>query len=162
VLGDSAGGNLAAVCTQTARDLGGPDIALQVLVYPVTDHNFETSSYCEYASGYPLGRAEMMWFWDQYLGDTAARSDPRVSPLLARDLSGLPPALVIVAEYDPLRDEVLAYARRLRESGVAVSVDHFGDVVHGFFTLATYLQRGDEAVRQVARVIRAINVEAAK
>jgi len=153
--GDSAGGNLVAVCAQDAKRRGGPAIAFQVLVYPVTDHDFGRPSYDEHGDGYLLGRAEMAWFWDHYVPDRERRDDPRASPLRSEDLSGLPPALVVIAEYDPLRDEGLEYARALSEAGVAVEVEHFDDVIHGFFGLATYAERGDEAVARVGRAVRA-------
>jgi acetyl esterase len=129
---------------------------LQVLVYPVTDHDFATASYSEYASGFSLGREEMEWYWDQYLPDGDARSDPSASPLRATGFAGLPPTLVIVADHDPLRDEGLAYAARLADDGVPVSVVRFGDAIHGFFALATYLDRGDEAVRLVGEAVQAV------
>jgi acetyl esterase len=155
VAGDSAGGNLAAVCTQEARRLGGPRIDFQVLVYPVTDHDFERASYAEHGTGYLLGRNEMEWFWNHYLPDPASRDDPRASPLRATDLTGLPPALFVIAEYDPLRDEGLAYASRLEQAGVPVTVRIFDDVTHGFFALATYAERGDQAVALVGDAVRA-------
>jgi acetyl esterase len=154
LVGDSAGANLAAVCSRLAVEDGGPEIALQVLVYPVTDHDFTRPSYADYDAGYGLGAQDMVWFWDHYVPDVADRDDPRASPLRARELSGLPPALVVVAEYDPLRDEVLAYARRMLEAGVPVEIRHYDDVTHGFFSLASFLERGDEAVAEIARAIR--------
>jgi len=155
LLGDSAGGNLVAVCTQEAKRRGGPPIAFQVLVYPVTDHDFGRSSYDEHGSGYLLGRDDMAWFWNHYVPDAAQRDDPRASPLRARDLSRLPPALFVIAEYDPLRDEGLEYARALARAGVAVDVEHYDDVIHGFFGLATYAERGDQAVARVGEAVRA-------
>jgi acetyl esterase len=156
VLGDSAGGNLAAACAQRAAERGAFELALQVLVYPVTDHDFDTPSYREYAAGYSLGREEMEWYWEQYLPERTARSDPSASPLRAAGFAGLPPTLVIVADHDPLRDEGLAYAERLADEGVPVTVVRFGDAIHGFFALATYLERGDEAVRLVGEAARAV------
>ena len=103
VAGWSAGGNLAAVACQMARDAGGPDIVGQVLLTPLTDYDMTRSSYVENADGYILTTALMQWFWDHY-ADPADRADPRVSPLRAADLSGLPPALVVTCEFDPLRD----------------------------------------------------------
>jgi acetyl esterase/lipase len=153
--GDSAGGNLAAVAARRARDDGGPALVMQLLAYPVTDHDFDTSSYREHgASGYLLGREEMIWFWDHYLPDASGRSDPNASPLRAAELAGLPPAHVIIAEYDPLRDEGLAYAERLAEAGVKVDVDRYDDVTHGFFTMVNYFERGDQAVATAADAIR--------
>ena len=111
--GDSAGGNLAAVVSLRARDEDGPAIGFQLLVYPVTDHDYGTDSYRDNADGYLLTRDGMVWFWDHYLGPDGDGSHPHASPLRAEDLSGLPPAHVITAEYDPLRDEGEAYAKRL-------------------------------------------------
>ncbi|MCC6437787.1 MAG: alpha/beta hydrolase, partial [Acidimicrobiales bacterium] len=119
VAGWSAGGNLAAVVSQHARDAGGPAISAQLLITPVTDCDFSRPSYSENAEGYVLTRALMDWFWDHYV-DPAGRADPRVSPLRAKDLSGLPPTLVVTAQFDPLRDEGEAYAAALRDAGVSV------------------------------------------
>jgi acetyl esterase len=139
-----------------ARDEAGPRIDLQLLVYPVTDHDFTTPSYVEHGdSGLLLGSAEMAWFWDHYAPDEQDRSDPRASPLRAADHSGLPPAYVVIAEYDPLRDEGLAYAEKLRAAGVPVTVRRYDDQLHVFFTLVNYLESADEAVRDAARAIRA-------
>ena len=120
VAGDSAGGNLAAVSALRARDVGGPPIALQVLVYPVVDCDLDRRSYHEYdGDELILNRRDMTWFWDHYAPDPAARVNPYASPLRAADLSGLPPAYLVTAEHDPLRDEGFAYADRLRASRVA-------------------------------------------
>jgi acetyl esterase len=152
--GDSAGANLATVCALRAREAGGPRVEYQLLVYPITDHIFDTSSYVEHGdSGYLLGRQDMIWFWDHYMPDLTQRDHPYASPLRAPDLSGLPPALVVVAEYDPLRDEVLAYAERLSDGGVEVEVRRYDDVVHGFFTLVNYLERGDQAVAEAGKTL---------
>jgi acetyl esterase len=154
--GDSAGGNLAAVCALRARDRGEPALALQVLVYPVTDHDMTTASYIERGGEDALmGRRSMEWFWDQYAPDPAVRANPEASPLRAHDLSGLPPAVVVTAEYDPLRDEGRAYAQRLRQAGVAVSAHHYADMGHPFFAFVNVFQRSDEAVARVAQQIRA-------
>src|SRR5438093_2846493 len=114
--GDSAGGNLAAVVSLMARDRGGPAIALQLLVYPVTNHAYDTASYRENADGYLLTRDSMVWFWNHYLRTAADGDNPLASPLRAKDLRGLPPAMVLTAEFDPLRDEGEAYAMRLQEA----------------------------------------------
>lgn len=134
VVGDSAGGNLAAVVAQMARDRGGPRIAFQLLVYPVTDGvNFDTASYRDNAEGYLLTAEAMHWFWDHYVPSPDDRRNPYASPLLASDLSALPPALVMTAEYDPLRDEGEAYGRALTKAGVDAEVVRYDGFIHGFF-----------------------------
>ncbi len=130
--GDSAGGNLAAVVALLAKEHGGPKLCFQYLVYPVTDATTETVSYHENGSGYGLTKDAMVWYWDNYAPDLARRSEPYASPLRAPDLSGLPPALVVTAEFDPLRDEGEAYAARLREAGVPVELRRYDGMVHGF------------------------------
>ncbi|MFP6796080.1 MAG: alpha/beta hydrolase [Pseudomonadales bacterium] len=132
VAGDSAGGNLAAVVAQMAKE-AGPELRFQLLVYPVTDGScFDTESYISNAEGYMLTLDSMRWFWDLY-SDAEQRLDPRASPLLANDLSDLPPTLIMTAEYDPLRDEGEAYGTRLREAGVSVETIRFDGFIHGFF-----------------------------
>ena len=156
VAGDSAGGNLAAVTALRARDEDGPEIALQVLVYPVVDHDFSTGSYQEYAdAGLMLNRAEMEWFWDHYAPDTAQRSHPHASPLRAADHSRLPAAYVLIAEFDPLRDEGLAYAAKLEAAGVPVTVRRFDDQIHAFFGMVNMMDSADTAVSEIAAAIRA-------
>jgi acetyl esterase len=130
--GDSAGGNLAAAACLYARDNDGPSIAHQFLVYPVMNHSFGTASYEENAAGYLLTQAGMRWFWDHYLDSLTAGKNPYASPLQARDVSGLPPATVVTAGFDPLRDEGAAYADRLAEAGVAVDHRLHEDMIHGF------------------------------
>ncbi len=154
--GDSAGGNLATVCALRARDRGGPEIALQVLVYPVCDRAMDTPSYSERGEGPDLFLTArgMEWFWDNYLSDPGLAADPEVSPLRAADLSGLPPAIVLTAEYDPLRDEGLRYAERLTDAGVPVSARHYDDMIHAFFSFVNLLSRGNEAVEQVGAEVR--------
>ena len=133
VAGDSAGGNLAAVVAQMARDKGGPKIDFQLLVYPVTDGtHLDTDSYLAKADGYGLTRDAMIWFWDHYATEEDRRN-PYASPLIAGDLGGLPPALVMTAEYDPLCDEGKMYADKLQAAGVATEYVRYDGLVHGFF-----------------------------
>jgi acetyl esterase len=153
--GDSSGGNLAAVCAVRARDRGHPALALQVLVYPVTDHAMTTASYAEHGADALVGRQEMEWFWNHYVVDVGQRENPEVSPLRAPDVSSLPPTIVAVAEYDPLRDEGLAYAERLCAAGTDVTLRHYDDVFHGFFSMVNVFERANEAVEAVGGDIRA-------
>jgi acetyl esterase len=131
VAGDSAGGALAAACALRARDEGGPRLAGQLLLYPVLDADLTRDSYVT-NQGMILGPREMGWFWNHYLPDAGARSHPYASPLRADDLTGLPPAVLVVADLDPLRDEGLAYAARLAESGVPLRLRHVPGLVHGY------------------------------
>jgi acetyl esterase len=153
--GDSAGGNLAAVVAQMARDRGGPDFAFQLLIYPVTDFRFDTSSYAANADGYLLTRDAMVWFWNHYLPSAADGSSPLASPLRAASLDRLPPAFVITAEFDPLRDEGEAYALRLQEAGVPVTLQRYDGMIHGFFSLGSVFDRGREAVAAAGTSLRA-------
>jgi len=137
VAGDSVGGNMAAAVTLLSRERGGPDIALQLLFYPVTDAAFDTASYHQFAEGYHLRRDAMIWFWDQYTRNPGERHEITASPLRAsiEQLKGLPPALVITAEADVLRDEGEAYANKLREAGVRVTAVRFQGTIHDFVML---------------------------
>jgi len=152
--GDSAGGNLAAVVSQIARDEGGPPIAFQLLVYPVTDLRGGHASRAENGKGYLLTTEVLQWFEAQYLNDDAERTDPRASPLLAPSFAGLPPALVITAEYDPLRDEGDEYAERLRAAGVPVTLSRYEGAVHGFFQLSATTDIGRRAVEEAGTALR--------
>jgi acetyl esterase len=154
VAGDSAGGNLAAVVSLLARDRGGPRIAHQLLIYPVTDCAFDTPSYRENAEGYLLTREMMRWFWHHYLGRESDAANPLASPLRAEKLGGLPPATVLTAEFDPLRDEGEAYAARLREAGVPVEATRYEGVFHGFFGMTDVLEPAVQAVSQAANALR--------
>jgi acetyl esterase len=154
IAGESSGGNFAAVAAIRARDRG-PEIAYQLLIYPVTDHDFSRPSYKEHGdSGLLVGRADMEWFWNHYEQDVEARNDPDASPIRADSLAGLPPAYVVVAEFDPLRDEVRAYAERLRSEGVSVTVDYVEDQLHGFFALVNLMESADQAVDRVGKAIK--------
>ncbi|MDQ6692327.1 MAG: alpha/beta hydrolase, partial [Candidatus Dormibacteraeota bacterium] len=139
--GDSAGGNLAAVVARRARDAGGPPISAQVLIYPITDSDFQTPSYEANASGYGLTVESMRWYWEQYLGGDGDRASPDVAPLKVPDLSGLPPALVVTCGFDPLLDEGVAYARRLQEAAVAVKHIHEADMIHGYLPMPALISR---------------------
>jgi acetyl esterase len=137
VAGDSVGGNMAAAVTLLSRERGEPDIRLQLLFYPVTDAAFDTASYHQFAEGYHLRRDAMMWFWDQYTRHPGERNEITASPLRAsvEQLQGLPPALVITAEADVLRDEGEAYANKLRAAGVRVTAARFQGTIHDFVML---------------------------
>lgn len=137
VAGDSAGGNLTAALALLAKERKGPAICLQALLYPVTDCDFTAGSYEEFRSGLNLDRETMQWFWDRYVADAEARKNPLASPLRASGdaLQGLPPALVITAECDVLRDEGEAYGRRLAEAGVPVTSARFAGALHGFMMI---------------------------
>jgi acetyl esterase len=139
VAGDSAGGNLSAVMAQRAKAAGGPPILLQVLVYPVTDCDLETTSYLDPDNQLMLDRQAMIWFWDQYAPVAAAREHPDASPLRASDHGGLPPAVVLTAEHDVLRDEGELYATRLVNAGVPVKQLRVPGQMHGFFTMVNVL-----------------------
>ena len=152
--GDSAGGNLAALVCQRVRDEFGPDIDFQLLAYPVTDLTLSQPSMEENAEGYFLTKALMQWFVKHYLGELDP-TDPAVSPLYADDLSGLPPAMVITTELDPLRDEGEAYAARLREAGVATELIRYPGQIHGFMQLAAYLDDGKDALNRAGAALRA-------
>jgi acetyl esterase len=148
--GDSAGGNLAAVVSLMARDHGGPGLVFQLLVYPVTQCDYTTSSYRSYADGYLLSRDSMQWYWDHYLHAPADAHNPYAAPLVTQDLGGLPPALVITAECDPLCDEGAAYARRLQAAGVLTTYSCYDGMIHGFFGMPAVLEKGKQAVAEAA------------
>ncbi|WP_436344888.1 alpha/beta hydrolase [Natronorubrum sp. FCH18a] len=131
--GDSAGGNLAAATALLSRDRGGPEIAYQLLVYPGTGDATETDAYEENGEGYVLSADDMSWFREQYLAREIDRGNVYAWPRLANDLSGLPPATVLTAGFDPLRDDGAAYAKRLEDAGVPVIYRNYDDMVHGFF-----------------------------
>jgi acetyl esterase len=156
VCGDSAGGNLAAVVALRSRDRAAPGLAFQVLLYPVTDARLDTPSYLENADGYFLTRSSMAWYWEQYVPSEADRAHPDASPLRAPELGGLPPALVISAEYDPLRDEAEAYAKRLSEAGVPVRLTRYHGMIHGFIRREAVLDQGKTALREVSEFIRSL------
>jgi acetyl esterase len=154
VAGDSAGGNLAAAVALMARDRGGPPLALQILIYPVTDRDFDTPSYLEKGEGYGLTRSGMQWFWNHYLSGDADVANPYAAPLRAPELAGLPPAFVITAEFDCLKDEGDAYAERLRQAGVSTTLSSYDGMIHGFMTLATLFPQGAQAIEESGAALR--------
>ena len=149
VMGDSAGGNLSAVVAQKARDAGGPGLAAQVLIYPVTDADLDNDSFTDPANQLMLTREGMIWFWDHYAPDLASRANPDASPLRASDFAGLPPAIVVTAEHDVLREEGEAYAERLRAAGVPVVHRRFPGQMHGFFPMVNVLPGSADAIAYV-------------
>jgi acetyl esterase len=148
--GDSAGGNLAAAVTLLAREHGGPKLCHQLLVYPNTDYRSDTESLREGTDPLLFNRWSVEWYWKHYLSSEEDGLNPLASPLRAEDLTDLPPATVITAEYDPLRDEGEKYADRLRESGVPVEARRFDGMVHGFFAMSGALDRSREAIDYAA------------
>jgi len=152
--GDSAGGNLAAVLSILARDQGHPPIALQLLIYPCTAPEPETASHHKFAEGYVLSRRSIVWFYKHYLRSQRDANDFRFAPLQSDDLSRLPPAFVLVAGYDPLRDEGIEYARRLIEAGNRVTLANFEGMVHGFYLMGGAVDGARRAVAQSAAALR--------
>ncbi|MGE0224965.1 MAG: alpha/beta hydrolase fold domain-containing protein [Acetobacteraceae bacterium] len=157
VAGDSAGGNLAAVTALRIRDEGGPKLAGQLLIYPVTDyHTPGTPSYAENAEGYGLTRAVMAWFWNHYLSDPSQAAHPHASPLRANNLGRLPPALVITAEYDPLRDEGEHYGQKLQQAGVPAGIVRWDGMNHGFFFFVGIVDKAGAAMDGACRWLRGV------
>ena len=156
LFGDSAGGNLAAVCARRARDAGTPDVVAQVLAYPNVDHRLDRDSHATHGEGYFTTTADLVWFWDKYVADPEKRLDPDVSPLRADDLSGLAPAFVLLATHDPLHDEGVAYADGLRRAGVEAEVVVMPGVMHGFLTSVGQLDAADEGIALVAQYLRSL------
>jgi acetyl esterase len=152
--GDSAGGNISAVVCQACKQTGEPMPAFQMLIYPATDARRQTASRRLFAEGYFLTHDLMEWFWKAYAPD-ADLTDVRLSPVLAEDLSGLPPAFVLTAGYDPLRDEGRAYADRLIDAGVKTTYVNYPGTIHGFFSLTRFLKQGLKANDEAAAVLAA-------
>ncbi len=145
--GDSAGGNLAAVTALRVRDEGGPVLAGQLLIYPMTDHhNSGAPSLTENAQGYGLTRDAVIWFWDHYLGPSGDPAHPHAAPMRAPDLAGLPPALILTAEFDPLRDEAESYGQRLLAAAVPTRVVRCEAVNHGFLGWVGWVPKADAAM----------------
>jgi acetyl esterase len=157
--GDSAGGTLATVVAMRCRDAGGPELAAQILLYPIADlSTFDTASYLEFAEDYSLRRSAMQWFAGHYLGTADDARNPEASPLLASDPGGLPLALVVTAEFDPLRDEGEAYAERLRQAGTEVTAIRYPGMIHGFAAMLGILERGRTAIKESAEFVRNLRV----
>jgi len=154
VAGDSAGGNLAAAVALRFRDQGGPELALQSLIYPVTNWGFDTASYHQYAGGFGLTRDMMRFFWKSYLANPPDGGSPYASPLQAEGLAGLPPALILTAQYDVLRDEGEAYAARLAQAGVPVHCTRYLEMNHGFIQLAAMCEPALRGLEEIADALR--------
>lgn len=152
--GDSAGGNLAAAVAQAARDNNGPPIVMQLLVYPATEYASDRPSWTECGEAPVLTAADTRWFWNLYLRDHQDRTDPRAVPGTAEDLGGLPPAAVLTAEHDPIRDDGEAYARQLAEAGTPVFQKRYPGAFHGFFTMVGAFDRTTEAIGDAALQLR--------
>ncbi len=153
--GDSAGGNLAAAVSLMARDRQlNPAVVFQLLIYPVTERNFTTASYTNNAEGYLLSKASMEWYWNHYLSDPSHASNPYAAPMQAADLSGLPPALVVTAEYDPLCDEGEAYGARLKAAGVPTTCTRYDGMIHGFFGMWGAMDKGMRAIEEASAALR--------
>lgn len=153
--GDSAGGALAAVICQLCRDAGEAGPAFQMLIYPATDSSRQSPSRLKFAEGYFLSRALIDWFWQAYVPEGTDLADLRLSPLLAEDFTGLPPAFVLTAGYDPLRDEGRAYADRLIDAGIKTTYVNYPGTIHGFFSLTRFLGQGLKANDEAAAVLGA-------
>lgn len=149
VFGQSAGGNLAAVVSLMARDRSGPRIAFQIPWVPITDANFETASYLENATGYGLTRAGMLWFWQHYINGPDDYANPYAAPLRAKDLSNLPPAFIVAAQYDPLREDAIAYANALRAAGNPVELRVYDGMIHSYLGVQAF----DDAVNALRRAL---------
>ncbi|HLY06872.1 MAG TPA: alpha/beta hydrolase [Rhizomicrobium sp.] len=152
--GDSAGAALATVAARTAKEKRGPELALQLLMFPPTNLEADTASRRNWTDGYFLDRLTIKWFFDNYLPPGADLRDPRLSPLFASDLRGVAPVYLLTAEYDPLHDEGLEYAAKLRDSGVPVTVMDYPDLVHDFIYLDAVLPQAREALGAAAKAVR--------
>lgn len=154
VAGDSAGGNLAAGLALYARDKKGPALAYQALIYPATNAGFDTTSYHQNAVGLGLTRDRMIYYWKNYLSSADDADNSYACPLRAKDLRGLPPALIVTAEFDPLRDDGEAYAARLHRAGVAVQCVRYRAMIHGFLHFGAGFERSRQGLDQLADAIK--------
>ncbi|MCH8161564.1 MAG: alpha/beta hydrolase [Chloroflexi bacterium] len=153
--GESAGANLTAVIAQLAKDAGGPRLAYQLLAYPVTNFAFDTESYQKNGDDYYLTEESMRWFWGLYLNDEAEGVDPKASPLLSEDVSGLPLGIVITPEYDPLRDEGEAYGMRLQEAGIDFEIWRAEGMIHDFLGMTNILPEAKDAIETLGGKLKA-------
>lgn len=154
--GISAGGNLAAAVALKAKEKKYPVFQAQVLIYPVMQHSFETSSYQKYADGYFLTKKDMEWFWNQYLEKAEDGKQPYASPLLAPDISGLPSALIVLAEFDPLYDEGRAYGEKMKGGGVPVKIQNY-PTIHGFISKIQEFDICKKAIADIAQFLRGLH-----
>jgi len=155
VAGDSSGATLAAIVSQLARDVGGPPLVCQALIYPVMDHwTADTKSYREVGTGYSLSRDLMIWFWKHYLPEGADLTNPNICPLRAAQFDNLPSTIVLTAEFDPLRDEGEDYAQRLRDAGVPVICSRYDGMMHGFVIQFRLLDKGRLGLAEIASFLR--------
>jgi len=152
--GDSAGGNLAAVVALLAREKGGPKLCFQLLIYPCVAPEPETPSHHQFAEGYLLTRKTITWFFKQYLRSSKDTLDPRYAPLEEKDLSSLPPSLVIVAGFDPLRDEGVDYAKALIDAGNKVTLSNYEGMIHGFYLMGGMIDKANQAIGESARHLK--------
>ncbi len=152
--GDSAGGNLAAVVALLAREKGGPKLCFQLLIYPCVAPEPETPSHHQFAEGYLLTRKTITWFFKQYLRSSKDTLDPRYAPLEEKDLSSLPPSLVIVAGFDPLRDEGVDYAKALIEAGNKVTLSNYEGMIHGFYLMGGMIDKANQAIEESAQHLK--------
>ena len=154
IAGDSAGGAIATVVARKAAELKGLRVLLQVLMYPVTDPTLQTASWLEFAEGPVINRETAVGAWQMYTPNIADRKNGDAAPIFAANLTGSPKALLIMGEYDPLRDEGLAYAARLEQAGVKVKTSIYKEMPHGFFQMAGYIDDGKRAIAEVAKAIK--------
>ncbi len=155
VAGDSSGGNLAAAAALLSRDRGGPRLTLQLLIYPVLNRDFSTKSYIENGEGFFLTTNKMQYFWNQYLTDPSKDDgNPYASPLKALNFRGLPPAHVITAEFDPLRDEGEMYCEKLSKAGVQASCKRYDGTIHAFMLFSSVIEKGELALSEAASVLK--------
>jgi len=152
--GENSGGNIAAVLTHFVKEKGDLHFVLQVLIYPQTDYTFQSPSHKEFAKGFLLEEESLHWYADQYIPKGVDRKTPYLSPLWATDFTFLPPALIITAEYDPLRDEAEAYADKLKQAGIKVILHRYKEVTHGFFQMGGILNIAAQAMEEVAESLK--------